>query len=123
MGQIQLSVLCGLTLGKQVLLFVILSSLQWKSHREVRKHSRGHIACLWQSRVSRYRGFSGCGSQALEHRVSSCDIRVYLLHSMSDLPGPGIKLTSPALASKFFTTEPPGNPAFFFNGFILSPPK
>ena len=62
MGQIQLSVLCGLTLGKQVLLFVILSSLQWKSHREVRKHSRGHIACLWQSRVSR----SESGSLALE---------------------------------------------------------
>jgi len=25
-----------------------------------------------------------------------------------DLPDPGIKLTSPALAGRFFTTEPPG---------------
>ena len=27
-----------------------------------------------------------------------------------DLPYPGIKPGSPALAGKFFTTEPPGNP-------------
>ena len=27
-----------------------------------------------------------------------------------DLPGPGIELTSPALAGRFFTTEPPGKP-------------
>ena len=27
-----------------------------------------------------------------------------------DLPEPGIKLTSPALAGGFFTTEPPGKP-------------
>ena len=29
--------------------------------------------------------------------------------SPGDLPDPGIKLTSPALASGFFITEPPGN--------------
>ena len=28
-----------------------------------------------------------------------------------DLPNPGIKLGSPALAGRFFTTEPPGKPA------------
>ena len=27
---------------------------------------------------------------------------------MWDLPGPGIELMSPALAGRFFTTEPPG---------------
>ena len=27
-----------------------------------------------------------------------------------DLPDPGIELTSPALAGRFFTTEPPGKP-------------
>ena len=27
-----------------------------------------------------------------------------------DLPNPGIELTSPALAGRFFTTEPPGKP-------------
>ena len=31
-------------------------------------------------------------------------------HSMQDLPGPEIEPVSPALAGKFFTTEPPGEP-------------
>ena len=30
-----------------------------------------------------------------------------------DLLDPGIKLTSPALAGKFFTAEPPGKPHYF----------
>ena len=30
---------------------------------------------------------------------------------LRDLPDPGIESMSPALASKFFTTEPPGKPA------------
>ena len=30
--------------------------------------------------------------------------------SLGDLPEPGIKSTSPAMASGFFTTEPPGKP-------------
>ena len=30
--------------------------------------------------------------------------------SPGDLPDPGIKITSPALAGRFFTTEPPGKP-------------
>ena len=29
---------------------------------------------------------------------------------MWDLPGPGLKLVSPALAGGFLTTEPPGEP-------------
>ena len=29
---------------------------------------------------------------------------------MWSLPGPGIELESPALAGRFFTTEPPGKP-------------
>ena len=33
-----------------------------------------------------------------------------LLPTPKDLPNPGIKLMSPALASGFFTTEPPGKP-------------
>ena len=33
-----------------------------------------------------------------------------------DLPNPGIKPTSPALAGGFFTTEPPGKPACFHLG-------
>ena len=30
--------------------------------------------------------------------------------SLGDLPNPGVKLMSPALAGLFFTTEPPGKP-------------
>ena len=33
--------------------------------------------------------------------------------SPGDLPNPGIELTSPALAGRFFTTEPPGKPILF----------
>ena len=37
-----------------------------------------------------------------------------------DLSGPGIELTSPALAGGFFTTEPPGTPISLFTwGFDL----
>ncbi|XP_055421702.1 centriole and centriolar satellite protein OFD1 isoform X4 [Bubalus kerabau] len=39
--------------------------------------------------------------------------KAYLLHGMWDLPGPGIKLMSPILASRFFTTESPGKPQVF----------
>ena len=36
---------------------------------------------------------------------------------MWDLPGPGIKPVSPALAGGFFTTEPPGKPLLF--GYLI----
>ena len=37
-------------------------------------------------------------------------------YSMWDLPGLGVKLVSPALADRFFTTEPAGKPlTSFFN--------
>ena len=42
-----------------------------------------------------------------EHRLNSCGTR--------DLPGSGVKLTSPAMAGGFFTTEPPGEPPFLFD--------
>ena len=46
--------------------------------------------------------FSRCGSWALEHRRNSCGTWA--------LPESGIESVSPALAGKFFTTEPPGKP-------------
>ena len=39
--------------------------------------------------------------------------RRLLFPSPGDLPNPGIKPTSPALAGRFFTTEPPGKPIHF----------
>ena len=35
--------------------------------------------------------------------------------SPEDLPDPGIKIESPALAGGFFTTEPPGKYTYSFN--------
>ena len=55
-------------------------------------------------------GLSSCGSRALEHRLSSCGAQASLLHGMWDLPGPGRKPVSPALAGGFLTTAPPGKP-------------
>ena len=54
------------------------------------------------------RGFSSCGSRALERRLSSCGTWPQLLRSMWDLPGPGLEPVSPALAGGFLTTVPPG---------------
>ena len=53
---------------------------------------------------------SSCGLQALECSLSSCGTWAYLLRSMWDLPGPGLKPVSPALASRFLTTVPSGKP-------------
>ena len=37
-----------------------------------------------------------------------------LFLSLGDLPNPGIEFVSPALAGKFFTTEPPGKPRYYY---------
>ena len=50
--------------------------------------------------------FSSSGSPALEHRLGSCGAQ--LLLGTWDLPGLGNKPEAPALAGRFFTTEPPG---------------
>ena len=65
---------------------------------------------LLQSTGSRHVGFSSCGSRALEHRLSSCGAPAQLLRSMWDLPRPGLKPMSLALAGGFLTTAPPGRP-------------
>ena len=42
--------------------------------------------------------------------------------SPGDLPKPGMEPTSPALAGKFFTTEPPGKPSAILTPGIFSSP-
>ena len=49
---------------------------------------------LLRSTGSRHTGFSSCGSQPLEHRLSSCGAQTQLLHGMWDPPGPGIEPVS-----------------------------
>ena len=78
------------------------------------------------------RAFSSCGkwgplfiavrgpltiaaSLVVEHRLqmrrlSSCGSRAQLLHSMWDLPRPGLEPVSPAFTVRFSTTAPPGKP-------------
>ena len=78
------------------------------------------------------RAFSSCGkrgplfiavrrpltvaaSPVAEHRLqtrrlSSCGSRAQLLRGMRDLPRPGLKPVSPALAGRLPTTAPPGKP-------------
>ena len=69
---------------------------------------------LLQSIGSRCTGFSSCGLQVLECRLSSCGARAQLLCSMWDLPGPGLEPVSPALAGGCLTTVPPGRPCCLF---------
>ena len=78
------------------------------------------------------RAFSSCGkrgplfiavlrpltvaaSLVVEHRLqtlrlSNCGSWAQLLRGMWDLPRPGLKPVSPALAGRFSTTAPPGKP-------------
>ena len=53
-------------------------------------------------------GFSCCRAQNLEHRLSHHGAWTWLPCSMWDLPGPGIKPMSCALAGGFLTTGTPG---------------
>lgn len=48
-----------------------------------------------------------CRTWNLEHRLSRCGAWDQLLCGMLDLPGPGIKAMSLALAGDFSSTEPP----------------
>ena len=64
------------------------------SSRDVQASHCGHFFC--------------CRAWALECGLSSCGTWAYSLPSMWDLPGPGIKPVSPALAGIFLSTGPPG---------------
>ena len=57
------------------------------------------------------------GSPVAEHRLqtrrlSNCGSRAQPLRGMWDLPRPGLKPVSPALAGRFSTTAPPGKPPY-----------
>ena len=61
---------------------------------------------LLGSAGSRHSGFDSCSSQALEHRLNNCGSQAQMLCGIQDLPKSGIEPVSPALAGRFFTTEP-----------------
>ena len=53
-------------------------------------------------------------------RLSNCGSWAQLLHGMWDLPRPGLKPVSPALAGRFSTTAPPGKPPISFLKIIIT---
>ena len=53
-------------------------------------------------------------SLVVEHGLSSCGSRAWLLHSMWDLPRPGLEPVFPELAGGFLTTAPPGKSQLAF---------
>ena len=50
---------------------------------------------------------STCGSEVLEHRLSSCRTWAQLLYGIWNLPRPGIEPMSPVLAGRFLAMVPP----------------
>ena len=64
---------------------------------------------MWVSVVVA-RGRSSCSYWALEHRLSSCGHGLSCSAAYGNLPGPGIDPVFPAMAGRFFTTEPAGKP-------------
>ena len=75
-------------------------------------HCGGFSCC--GARILECTGCSSCGPWALEHRLNSCGTQSLLLQGMWDLPGSGIEPVFPALAGRFFSTEPPGKPLLLF---------
>ena len=74
-------------------------------------YCRAQVLGTWASVVVVH-GLSSCGSWALEVRLFSYGTQVQLLRGMWDLPGPGLKPVSPALAGRFLTTVPPWKSVF-----------
>ena len=64
---------------------------------------------MLQSTGSRCMGFRSCSSQALECRLSICEVQLFC--GMGNLPQPEIEPMSPALAGRFLSLQ--GNPHFF----------
>ena len=64
------------------------------------------------------RSLSSYGSPALEDGLSSCVPWASWLHGMWNLPKSGMELVSPALASRFLTTESAGKPSRSFLVYI-----
>ena len=53
---------------------------------------------------------TGSGAAGSGHRLRGCGAQAWLSCGVWDPPGPGIEPVSPALAGRFFTTEPLGKP-------------
>ena len=50
------------------------------------------------------------GFSSSRNKIEALSASYWVPPSPGDIPNPGIKPTSPALAGRFFTTKPPGKP-------------
>ena len=95
-------------------LLIVVGSLVAEHRLQVhRLQQLQHVGSVVAAHGLQAVDFNSCGLLALEHRLSSC-ARAQLLCSMWDLPGPGLKPMSPALAGRFLTTAPPGKSSRIF---------
>ena len=102
------------------------SSLLHMGFLQLRRMGVTLCCSVWASHCG---GFSFCRAWALGMwasvvvalRLNSCGTQAQLLRGMWDLPGPGLKPVSPALAGGFLTTAPPGKSqqSPFFSFFIV----
>ena len=59
-------------------------------------------------------GFRSCDAWVQPLQLPGSRVRAWLLHSIHDPPGPRMESVSPALAGRFFTSEPPWKPKNWF---------
>jgi len=95
--------------SKYGLFFVVVLGLLTAVASEHRLYAHG-LQQLWHT-----------GSVLAAHGLRSCDTRTQLLLGTWDLPGPGIKLVSPALAGRFFSTVSPGKFAITSSNNVFLP--
>ena len=74
----------------------------------------GFLQLLWSGSSLRWLLFLHSMDSRV-HELSSCGTWAYLPRGMWDIPGPGIKLVSPAPQGGFLTTGSPGRPPSIFS--------
>ena len=103
------SLLQGMDFSLQWLLLLWITKLQTFKFQQL-QHMGSVVAAHGlqgtQARVVTAPGPGSCSSEALAHGLSSCGAQTQLLPGMWNLPRPGIKHTSPALAGRFLSTVP-----------------
>ena len=85
----------------------------WTHARPILQTTAFVISGKWSGLSESPFSLSRSHSLAAEHRLSSCGPGAELLRGTWDLPGPGIKSTSPALADDSHPLDHQANPSTF----------
>ena len=83
-------------------------STGWEDSFGVGNGNPLQYSCLGKSHGQR--NLEGDSPQGGKESDTTEHAQAQLLYDMWDLPGSGMEPVSPALAGRFFTTEPPGKP-------------